>query len=467
MANSPISANLSPVDQNLPQARCSAPWVRNAFRAVASRLCMNLFASSPPSPANSPIPVPTESQKFGSADLMKGAFDIFNRSAHQQVPRLALAVSRNSDLAQQNKLSLLYRQLHSASSFNELLDAQGLRLIIIDSMPPMLRMTNRVCYDLIPHKLLYPGDTALTQTEQAERMQNLRRAADVSVVLLEPIRNQGALYKLNHATLENLIKLFSLLPDARSQILKTACQAALVKHCIIDRVMRNGTALQYASEDLKSNKDIVLIAVQSNGLALSFASENLQNDKQVVLPAVQRYGLALEYASDDLKSDKEVVLAAVQGYGQALEFASFDLKNDKDVVLAAVKQKGRSLSYASDALRNEPEVVLAAVREAGQALYYASDYMKCNKEVLLAAVKQDGWALCFASEVLKNDRKVVLAAVQKYGKSLNYASDDLKSDKRIVLAAVKQDGEALQYASEALKIDPEVVRASVQQSGSL
>jgi hypothetical protein len=50
--------------------------------------------------------------------------------------------------------------------------------------------------------------------------------------------------------------------------------------------------------------------------------------------------MRLQYASDDLKADKEVVLAAVTQNGNALQYASEDLKADKEVVLAAVTQNG-------------------------------------------------------------------------------------------------------------------------------
>ena len=52
--------------------------------------------------------------------------------------------------------------------------------------------------------------------------------------------------------------------------------------------------------------------------------------------AVAQYGCALEYASEVLKNDKEVVMAAVAEVGRALEYASDELKNDKDVKKAAM-----------------------------------------------------------------------------------------------------------------------------------
>jgi hypothetical protein len=50
---------------------------------------------------------------------------------------------------------------------------------------------------------------------------------------------------------------------------------------------------------------------------------------------VQQDGLALEYASAELRGDREIVLAAVQQDGWALYFASTELRGDREIVLAS------------------------------------------------------------------------------------------------------------------------------------
>ena len=125
------------------------------------------------------------------------------------------------------------------------------------------------------------------------------------------------------------------------------------KAFMLTAVQQNGMALQYASEQLKSDRDVVLAAIRKNSWALEFASEQLKGDKDVVLAAVQQDGWALEFASEQLKGDKDVVLAAVQQNGLALQYASEQLKGDRAVVLAAIQQDGRALEYASEQLREE------------------------------------------------------------------------------------------------------------------
>ena len=67
-------------------------------------------------------------------------------------------------------------------------------------------------------------------------------------------------------------------------------------------------------------------AVQKKGAVLEYASENLRNDRELVMKTVQQNGFALEYASEELRNDRKIVKTAVQQYGDALQFASEDLK---------------------------------------------------------------------------------------------------------------------------------------------
>jgi hypothetical protein len=63
--------------------------------------------------------------------------------------------------------------------------------------------------------------------------------------------------------------------------------------------------------------------------------------------------MALEYASEELKADKEVVLAAISSSsGWALQFASEELKADKEVVLKAVSLNKQTLKFASEEIKN-------------------------------------------------------------------------------------------------------------------
>lgn len=95
----------------------------------------------------------------------------------------------------------------------------------------------------------------------------------------------------------------------------------LLKELSID-----SSALEFASERLKNNRDIVMYAVERYGCALAFAGEKLRDDREIVLTAVRQDGIALAFASLNLRADYRIVSEAVRQCEDAIEYASEDLK---------------------------------------------------------------------------------------------------------------------------------------------
>ena len=77
-------------------------------------------------------------------------------------------------------------------------------------------------------------------------------------------------------------------------------------------VSRNGYALQYATEALKGDREIVMAAVSQNGLALQLAAEWLKGEREIVMAAVSGHGVALRFATKELKDDEEILQHALE-----------------------------------------------------------------------------------------------------------------------------------------------------------
>ena len=75
---------------------------------------------------------------------------------------------------------------------------------------------------------------------------------------------------------------------------------------------KHGHALEYASEEVRGDRDIVMKAVSLVGGALHYASAELKCDYEIVLTAVQQWGSALKYASEDLRGDARLIELALK-----------------------------------------------------------------------------------------------------------------------------------------------------------
>mmetsp|Transcript_54964 Transcript_54964/g.141491 ORF Transcript_54964/g.141491 Transcript_54964/m.141491 type:complete len:401 (+) Transcript_54964:188-1390(+) len=208
----------------------------------------------------------------------------------------------------------------------------------------------------------------------------------------------------------------------------------------------------------------------SQGLRGAESGEDDDADAEVVLglviripsaaslKSVKAHGHLLQFATTELRCDKEIVLAAVQSWGCALRYAAQELRGDVDIVLAAVKHPGGDgwppdsvLQYASEGLRDNKQVVMAAVTGFPPSLQDASERLRADKEVVLAAVRS------YTKEhqhVAKD--KPTIETVMQQGASrminpLHYAASALKDDKVFMMEVLQHSTDALGHASAGLR----------------
>ena len=110
------------------------------------------------------------------------------------------------------------------------------------------------------------------------------------------------------------------------------------KQILLKAIKADPYIIESASESMCDDMDVMMEVVRSCGYLLKKASPELRNIKKLVIQAVKnstRYG-ALQWASDTLKDDKEVVLAAIEHYAYEIMHASDRLKLDRDIILALI-----------------------------------------------------------------------------------------------------------------------------------
>ena len=146
-------------------------------------------------------------------------------------------------------------------------------------------------------------------------------------------------------------------------------------------------AVEFASESLRADRAFMLHCCSNEGgcgLCLQYASKELRDDKEVVLAAVTSTGTALAYASDRLRaSSKKVVMAACTSYGPAVRHikqaaksgenagtdGTPDLLNDPDIGMVCVKHNGYLLNSLGEKLRGSAKpLLLQALRTSGKAV---------------------------------------------------------------------------------------------------
>lgn len=223
---------------------------------------------------------------------------------------------------------------------------------------------------------------------------------------------------------------------------------------VLAAVRRDGTALQFASPELKDNEDIVFAAVTNAGIALKFASNRLKNDMNISIAAIENSHHSFWEVSPLLRLKKDFAVKAVEKNASVLDSLLPEISYDEDVVLAAVRQDGRLLYHRGE-LRSNQKIAIAAITQNAVAFMHASKELRNNRNFVLEALEANGLALCYVlqefNKKYKNDKGVMLAAVRQNGLALRFAPKKFRGDRDVVLAAVEENPDALQYASNQFK----------------
>jgi hypothetical protein len=269
---------------------------------------------------------------------------------------------------------------------------------------------------------------------------------------------------------------------------------------VLEAVSRCGLDFQYASSDVRADREIAMAAISADPSSVRFAMPKLLEDREFAVEVVKKHWQLLEFLSESLRADLEVVKVALAVDGLALQHAADDLWDNKDIVDLAIDQ-GFTLQRARRFDRrgrmghgfrfNDHKVlVLAATSRAREEVKYVSAELLADKWFAMELLKQDTWHFRFLAKALTSDREVITAAldygfsledapaklsanpeivyltVQRRGLELMYASPELRGNRKIVLAALQSRGMALQYAAFQLRNERKVVEVAVKQDSS-
>eukprot|EP00968_Pinguiococcus_pyrenoidosus_P010211 scaffold803_cov310-Pinguiococcus_pyrenoidosus.AAC.124 len=147
-------------------------------------------------------------------------------------------------------------------------------------------------------------------------------------------------------------------------LLNHGADAAHLDDVVLRVVDHHPSVFGLASERLRDDREDVLRRVahekdgprsyihdplRGSGKLLQYVSDNLRDDKQVVLKALESCPFMLEFASIRLRWDVEVVSAAAKRHAPVVQFAP----DDKQLILAVVKRVPQAFQHISKRLRSD------------------------------------------------------------------------------------------------------------------
>ena len=153
-----------------------------------------------------------------------------------------------------------------------------------------------------------------------------------------------------------------------------------------------------------------------DGSALEFASEELQGNREIVTSAVTICSHALRFASVPLRGDKQVVLQAMATSGRALRFASREMQDDHDVIKLAVETAGAEiLEHASKRSRGHKALMADLIGGRPMCLRWATGDVTDDVELIRQATLQLPWCFNYGTEAVRSILPLMAEALHRLG----------------------------------------------------
>lgn len=113
------------------------------------------------------------------------------------------------------------------------------------------------------------------------------------------------------------------------------------------------------AQDNFKNREFMLKAIENNATwVLAYASEEILSDKEIILKAVKVDGQIFYYASQELRDNKEVALEAISNKWLIIKYASKRLRGDKDIARVALNKSVKAEMYLTDEIKKDSEINL-------------------------------------------------------------------------------------------------------------
>lgn len=200
--------------------------------------------------------------------------------------------------------------------------------------------------------------------------------------------------------------------------------------------------LDYVDEEVFEDREFMIKAeaIDRTDDVSKHISKTFENDKDFLYQMELLGGICcLEFASPELRNNKDFVINMIKLYSGNVEFASERLKDDYDIILLAVSKNGNNLLEASSTLRKNEEIVIKAIEndlwldDDKEELLIDKELRK-NENVMIKAIKENPYTYNAIDEEL-NTKKFNSKVVKILEKEINYKILDTSNDQEYIKKA--------------------------------
>jgi Leucine-rich repeat (LRR) protein len=190
-----------------------------------------------------------------------------------------------------------------------------------------------------------------------------------------------------------------------------------------------GNVFKFCSEELRSDRTFALWfdgytspSTSYDGHAFNYLGDKLKNDKAFALEMISKHGSNLQYFSEQIRSEVELVKIALASYYDNFQFVPEHLKQDIAFVDELFMHNPLIYNMLPESLRRRPEYIYPALKASNLCVLSVPKEFHQDKDIMIYALSD--W-ICnddysFLSDTLKRDRWFVVRAIIQFDLSKLY-----------------------------------------------
>jgi hypothetical protein len=134
---------------------------------------------------------------------------------------------------------------------------------------------------------------------------------------------------------------------------------------VLFALFNSGYSLKFASQHLKDNEALANISFNNSNTpyrdTYSFISERLKADRDLAIMVSKCFGLGIQYMSDNLRNDPEIVKNCILNNGLAIQFVPDNFKEDSNMAMLAINQTKYAFDHISPNLKNNRDFIATLI----------------------------------------------------------------------------------------------------------
>lgn len=226
-----------------------------------------------------------------------------------------------------------------------------------------------------------------------------------------------------------------------------------IRNQLIKKHNYNSNMIKYATNNIKKNKELVLLAIKKNFWSYGHIHEDLKNDREFIKSALELNGCVIYLVKNEFKNDDELVFIAVHSTPHAIKFTLEKYKNNKPLAKIALYEKTEEIktnkkkilnsNTTSDEITYDKTINCNIFNEhhdfehlnvysQGYYIQYLSDNLKNDFEIIECGLKNSCWTFCYLDENKRNDYKFILWALQINASIYQFINDEYKKNAEII-----------------------------------